>query len=561
MTRAFALTLACLLVLSSPLLHGQQTPTPVIIVPPADDSTPAPAADDTPAPVVDQKTKLPLTPAEQRDREIDKYDPLKPADSTTSDANPLSDRELPTGPASAKQPANTGADAPLPGSIAASNGAAAGTVSSRSLSPDTADYSGPAVLTRAYTLSRPIDSQQVKWTLGLGLTWSDDIGQNGTVNAQGTYVSSRTVGYGVNWSLSGRHNWKFDNLGVAYSANYSDYSGANALTGLNSSLNLDFTHIVSRKLSLHAVESLQLLSQNYALENPTLAAGSSLANINLATSPNLQILDNSVRQSGSTLSLTYHESNRLSYDLSGSYFVIGRSGQNFIGTFGYQLSSDVNYRLTPKATLGGFVSYSDYRYSHNVETSDSLGGGGIFSYSLSRSTQVRTRFGATRIESLGYASVPLPLELAAILGQAVATINAYTLRWTSDVSVQLVRDFRRNRTGSISYTHGEAPGNGVLLTSTQQAISASYAARLLRRFPASVSAVYSSLNSISQGNIGYYNSETYSFAISRDIRKGLNSSFHIDYRRYSISNSPLLQHDLRITVGLTWSPPENSLRF
>jgi hypothetical protein len=174
---------------------------------------------------------------------------------------------------------------------------------------------------------------------------------------------------------------------------------------------------------------------------------------------------------------------------------------------------------------------------------------------------LRTRLGATRIESLGYATVPLPPELAFILGEQSTIINAYTLLWTSDISVELVRDLKRNRTVTLAYSKGQSPGNGVLLTSTQSTISAGYGARVFRRIPVNMSANYSSLDSISQGNIGHYNSETFSFGTSKALRHNASANVTIDYRRYDISGSPLLQHDLRISIGVSWSPPENSLRF
>ena len=90
---------------------------------PADDQS-QPATTPKPAtPVINPKTGLPYTAEELREKEIDKYDPLKRDTTTPPPANgatPLTDRKQPdpvTEPAAKI--------APLPGSVAASDQAAA----------------------------------------------------------------------------------------------------------------------------------------------------------------------------------------------------------------------------------------------------------------------------------------------------------------------------------------------------------------------------------------------------------------------------------------------------
>ncbi len=576
MTRFVAISIVSLgLWVSLPSAQGQQVVPPVARAdanqdPSSQTASPAsatqtPASDDGKQVILDPKTGLPLTAAEIREKEIDKIDPMKAnAPAADPNANRLTDRNLPTAPANYSNPYASKDSAPLPGSVAASNAGSSQTPANSLTADNTAngpEYTGPAVLSRSYTLSRPMGMQQIKWRVSFGFSYSWDQGQAAVLpNSTGGFTSPNTQSRGYTWGLNGRHTWKHDQLGVAYSGGYSDYS-TNSFSGMNNSLNLDFAHTFSRRLSFQLVESLQSLSQNYSLENPVLEPGSSVANINLATSPNLQLAGNSVRQSNSTASMTFHQTNRLSYDLSASTFVVGRTGAGFVGTTGNQTSGDLNYRLTSKATVGAFYSYTQYQFSHNIARSDSHSAGAIFSYALNRRTQLRSRFGATRIEGLGYQTVALPPQLAAILGQASTIVNAYSLRTISDVSAELVRDFGRSRTASLGYTHGQSPGNGVLLTSYQQTINAGYSTRLLRRVPVSVGYNYSTLTTLSQNDLGNYSNQTWYFGTSREIRRGVSTSFRVDYRMYNLSNSPLSQHDLRFSVSLTWSPPDNSVRF
>lgn len=496
--------------------------------------------------------------------EIDKYDPMKRDVDPAIDPYRLTDRPAPDALPNQKKPQA------IPGSIAAQNEQQAAQnrqLNGTSIDPDAdsaaangAEYTGPAVLSRSYTLARPMIPRQIQWTGSLGYSYSWNSGQapsadNGVTNYQS--ISNQSMTY--NWSAGGRHIWRRDQVGLNYSGSYSNYGNEGGLNGLNHNLNLDYGHILSRRMSFQVVEGLQDLSQNYSLENPTLEPGNSIANLNLATSPNVQLLNSQTLQTSSAFSMTFRQTARLSYNASTSYFIIGRT--EGIGMHGKQYSGDVNYRLTHKTTVGAYYSFTDYQFSHNISTSDSHNVGLIYSYAFNRNTQLQTRFGVTRIESLSYQAVPLPPALAAILGQRFVIINAYSLRRTSDISVQLVHDFRRSRTVSLAYAHGQSPGNGVLLTSIQQSLSGGFSSTLFhRRVPLSIGAVYSTVDSTSAGNFDFYKSETYYVGTSRSLGRGVTANFRATYQRYELSNSPLAQHTLRLSIGFGWSPPESLLR-
>ncbi len=548
-------------------------PSPATDAPPPAPDSPATNAqpaqpDNTPPPLPEIPTgALPLTPAEQREKDIDKFDPMKPLEVPgQQDANPLTDRKVPPPRTrSGSQPA------PLPGSLAAMTAAQATPGGSDAASPDDptasdsplpagVEYSGPAVLSRSYTLARPMIPRQLNWQATVGLSYSWNQGQAPIAVDGGIgYTSTSSQSLGYRWGLSGRHIWRHDQLGLSYAGNYSAY-GTNGLSGINHLLNLDYGHVISRRLSFQVTESLQELSQNYALENPTLQPGNSIANIDLGTSPSVQLLNSITRQSSTSASMTFRQTARLSYNLSGSSFIVGRSIG--IGASGRQAGGDVNYRWTRRATVGAYYSYTSYSYPHNIANSDSHGVGLIFSYALDRSTQIQSRIGVTRIESLAYTTVPLPPLLAALLGQPVTIINAYTLLRTSDISLQLVKDFRRTRTASLAYAHGQSPGNGVLLTSIQQTISAGYSAAFLkRRLPISAGVVFSTLASTSQSNISFFKSEAAYVGTSRKLKYDVESSLNFTYSRFRTTGIQIFEHTMSVSLGLSWSPPRNALRF
>jgi hypothetical protein len=493
---------------------------------------------------------------------IDKYDPMKRDVDPTTDPNRLTDRQAPTA-VPGKQLA------PIPGSIADVNeqrAAQSRQANGTSVDPDAdsaaangAEYSGPAVLSRSYTLARPMIPRQIRWSgnLGLGYAWNSGEAPS-AIDGVTSYRSLSTHSASASWSLGGRHVWRHDQLGMSYTGSYSEYRPG-GLNGANQSVNLDYAHVLSRRMSFQVVEAAQDLSQNYSYENPTLQPGNSVANLNLSTSPNVQLLNSTTRQSSSSASMTFVQTPRLSYNISATYFLIGRT--EGVGMHGMQYSGDMNYRWTHKATVGAYYSFTDYLYSHNISTSDSHNVGLIYSYAINRNTQVQTRVGITRIETLAYEPVPLPLALQQLLGQTSVIINAYSVRKTSDISLQLVHDFRRSRTANLAYAHGQSPGNGVLLTSIQQSLSAGFSGSVIhRRLPFSVGGIYSTVTSTAGSNIGFYKSETYYVSTSRRLGRGVNASFRINYQRYSVSSSPLSQDSIRLSFGFDWSPPESLLR-
>ena len=567
----------CMLVAMTPLQSSaQQQPAPAVQGT-GDDQPQQPAATPNPAPAsvnpaVNPKTGLPFTPDEMREKEIDKYDPLKPDPTAPTDATgtatPLTDRKQPNAVADP-----SGKPAPIPGSVAASDRAASASGaktgqnstqastqdSDTSEGGDSAGYAGPAVLTRSYTLARPLDSTPVKWTGGAGFSYSWNDGRApGLVDGTTGFVSAKSSAVGLNWNLSGRHLWKRDQLGLTYTGNYSQYFAQNAfvnLSGINNSLNLDYSHIFTRHLSFHVVESVQVLSQNYPLENPALQPGGNVANINLATSPNIQLLNNTVRQSSTQASVTYRQTARLSYDASASYFIVGQTEPGLIGNRGQQFGGDLNYRWTSRATVGAYYSFTDYNYSHGVSHAASNGAGLIYSYAINRHMQLRTRAGLTQIKSRAYESVILPPELAAILGQSSSIVNASSNFSTTDVSVQLVRDFGKTRTASVAFARGESPGNGLLLTSVQETATAGFSSRFFRRrLPVNVGVTYSSLAATLQANLGDLKSESVYFSTSRPLGHNISANFSVNYSRYSVSGSTLTQDNLSISLGLGWSP-------
>jgi hypothetical protein len=147
-----------------------------------------------------------------------------------------------------------------------------------------------------------------------------------------------------------------------------------------------------------------------------------------------------------------------------------------------------------------------------------------------------------------------------LLGQASVVVDNYSVRWISDVSAELVHDFHKSRSLSFAFARGLSPGNGIQLASIQQTFTAGYSLRY-KGESLNIGASQQSLSATAQNDLGHYKTQTVYAGTSRELRRGIVANLHVNYLHYNISGSPLLQHDVRVTLGITWNPPENSLRF
>jgi hypothetical protein len=313
---------------------------------------------------------------------------------------------------------------------------------------------------------------------------------------------------------------------------------------------------VSRRISLTLSGSGSIFSQNYVLSTPTL--GPDTADINLASSPNIQIFDNGAKQFASNVDVTWQKTARLSFNLGGGYFGISRDSPALQGATGQQARGDTSYRLTRQTTIGAYYSFSHYLYPHGSGNSGTNTFGAIYSYAFSKSMQIRVREGVSRIETLGLQTVQIDPAIAALLGASTGIVDTYTKIWTSDISAQLIKDFRGGKTAFISYARGVSPGNGVFQTSRQESIGTGLNATILRRYSAALSIGRDTLSAVTQ-NLGNYQSEYGRISLSRNFRGGITANFTGEFRHFDILNFASVRNQVRISTGVTWSPVEGRL--
>jgi hypothetical protein len=552
----YALLFVSLWGISLPAQEPAPADTPATLPTPGQVSESAPTPDET---GTDQRDKnlRPLTPIEQRDQQIRQFDPLDRTDDQAA-----KDKEKENEKAARDQKKNAPTDAPLPGSIAASERDAQRT-GPRVAEGDATDepvqeYTGPAVLSRSYSVNRPLIPEELKWTESVGFTSTYDTGAG--YYANGSVGSVSPIGTSISWSVAGRHYFRHDQIGFSYSGNYARYAQNAGLSGMNNSVAFTYGRYFSKRLSMNLGMSGAVLSQNYALNNPDVGPETTVANVNLGTSPNIQITDNGVKQASLQGDFVWHQTARLSFDGGGSYFAVVRDTPGLEGMTGRQAHTDVNYRLTRQMTVGSYYSVSEYVYPHGFGTSTINTFGGIFSYAFSRTWQFRLRGGLSSIGSRGFQEIPVAPALAALLGQGVGIVDITSQTKTSDVSAQIVKDFGRKRTVNVAFAHGVAPGNGIFQTSTQESISAGFGTQLFRRYNFQIGLNYNTLSSLTAA-LGTYKSDGVLMSLNRSFSRGIAATFGMEYRHYDVTEFVTLRSEFRINSGISWGRSGRLLPF
>jgi hypothetical protein len=376
-------------------------------------------------------------------------------------------------------------------------------------------------------------------------------------NPDGSPGNPQLGGVEVKWSLTGIHYFRHDALAASYSGNYTQYSGPGGFSGANNSGTLDYTHVISRHVSLNLAESGEILSQNYILANPYLGS-TSVAGINISSSPSIQITDSGLKQFTSQADITWQKTARLSFDFGGAWFGISRDDPALLGMTGQQARADVAYRLTRKTTVGAYYSFSDYLYEHGVGNSNFSTVGLIYSHAFSRSMQVRLRGGVSNVHSLGQETVQIAPAIAALLGESTGIIDSHATTLTSDISSQLVKDFRHGATASIAFAHAVSPGNGIFQTSEQQSFGAGFTMPFSRRYALRLGLGRDMLVAIHQ-NLGNYDSDYARIAITRTFNRGVAWDFSAEFRHFDLDDPSAVRNQLRLVSGITWGPGEGRL--
>ena len=457
-------------------------------------------------------------------------------------------------------------------------------------------YTGPAVLSRNYTLSRNVGQQAVKWNWTVGASQVFDSGVIGnstpaSTTAQGTTAmqvatstaaptangSSATSGRQLNWGFSARHAWKRDLLTANYTGTNTNYGAGSNYNGSSQSLSIQYGRILSNRIRFSANTGAQILARSASLENSLAHSQVSIADINLAFTPVPQVTDQGSKNLSVQSSLSWQRSSRMSIVLGMGYNATSRAAGAFgggtsLGSAGVSEQLDLNYRRSAKNTVGLFYSHATFTYSHHLNLANTNSLGGVYSLSLSRATQLSIRAGFAVLQNESLQQVRTNPAFAMLVGSPGGVVYTYRVLINPDVSAQITHAFARGRAVHLAYNQGIAGGGGggasaTSTTSTQRAFVGGYSMKLLKQYRLSATAGWSDTSAVSAGSttdsiqpsVSGGSNNFLGINISRSFSHGLSTQFSVDYRTFAIPGNPTLRTQLRITTGISWGPGEGKL--
>jgi len=112
--------------------------------------------------------------------------------------------------------------------------------------------------------------------------------------------------------------------------------------------------------------------------------------------------------------------------------------------------------------------------------------------------------------------------------------------------------------GVVGQALGVVPGNGVYLTSRQNAGTLQYSYTGFRRLTAGANASYNELSSVGQ-TLGKYTNVQGGFGVTYKLLQATHLQVRYDYRHYTTQDTAFQKDSQRVSIGLAFSPGETPL--
>ncbi len=427
---------------------------------------------------------------------------------------------------------------------------------------DAPDYTGPAILSRGFALTRPNVpvNEPLRFYAGVNATYDSGLIGAYVQNQQIPAVSSE--GADFNWGATMRRYRRKSIFDLNYSGHYYDYYSSSKYSGQDHALAAGYTYQFSPRFTVGLRETAGLYSNTYSVLNSTAIADVSTASSTIVVAPNTEAFNDRTYYSTTTGSVSYQYSARLSFSINGTYFLVNRNSIYLADTRGYQTGGDIAYRITRRQTVGIYYSHSEFSYTKifGDTNADSIG----FNYgtSLDRFTDLSVRFGGTRFESQSLGEViPNPL-VQQVLGIQAGIEKFDFVGYSPDFTVTLNRKLRNSSVGA-SFVEGITPGNGLVLTSKRQGESVFWNLPTFRRYAAQLGGGRDVLSGYTNGmgTSGSYTSYYARLSLSHPVTRLISSVLNFDYRQYGFGGTSFHQNEYRISIGFRWSPGDGPIKL
>ena len=417
---------------------------------------------------------------------------------------------------------------------------------------DQEEYEGPSILARDKSSIGERGGKLIDFRYYVDIQGVYDSGfAPFAQTSSGTEINGGGSGGTVlGWGVIGSRIWKRDRLSVEYHGDYSYYH--DYMSGSNEFLNLKYSHVLKRRLTLDLRENAGTTYQanGYYRFAP-------LTQSDLIAVPVNDLFDVRTNFLDTRADVTWQKTLRLSFSGGATGFIVRREQYALPGTNGYELHGSVAYRLTRKQTLSVNYSHDWFDYQREYGHADIDAAQLTYNVDFSQRWTLQAGLGGAIVRDLALESVAVDPAVTAVLGITSVSVVANRTYRSPKFSGVLSRKFERSSV-SLAFIKDVSPGNGVYLTSRETSGTATYSYLGIRKAAIGANFGYSSLSSFGQQNLGLYSNYSAGLGITYKIAHDMHLTARYDYRRYTTQAVPNISEN-RIAVGFGYSPGDRPL--
>ena len=414
-------------------------------------------------------------------------------------------------------------------------------------------YAGPSILSRDKSLIGERGGRLIDFRFYGELTGVYDSGLTPlVVDPQGNVPNYGAYGVEAGFGVIGSRSWVHDKLSLEYRGTYRHYSNHSYFDGTDQFLDLAYSHLLSRHITIDLKETVGTVS----LANGEFAY-IPLSNTDQFAVPANELFDNRTEFLQSRVDLTWQKTARWSFGFGGEGFVVRRRSLALAGLNGYNGRANVAYRLSKRQTLSANYEYTHFDFQRQFGNAKMQSGTIGYSIGLSRKWDFSSQVGGQRVATSGLTQIAIDPAIAIIVGQSFTTVTFARVIYVPMLDARLIRRFDRSAL-TIGYSMGVSPGNGVYLTSRQNVGTGSYSYTGYRRLTVGMTASYGTLTAVGQ-TLGQLTNFQAGVGTTYKLGRSTHLEVRYDYRHYTTQNSFYLKDSNRIMIGLAYSPGETPL--
>jgi hypothetical protein len=348
------------------------------------------------------------------------------------------------------------------------------------------------------------------------------------------------AGFDVGGAISSSKTFRDSALSLSYRGEYRDYGPSFGGTGTNQSLNFAYTKRMGLRWTLLFHTNAGITS--YGTTNYSFNGDTALNNpFSLST-----------RYLASGVTLAYRQTQRLTYTISGDFFLNRYTYPGATGATGGIFSGSARYMLTPRTSLAATYSHDQIWYQLGAGTSQIDGAFISGTHRFGRDWDVELSGGASHVHTEGLFRQPAQLVVD---GQTITVIELIPYNTTKVVPT--VRGAITKRIGQYTLrgaaSRGVNPGNGTYLTSSSTMISGYVSRNFGRLSTLTVAGGYTTLESIAKTITQGYSQDTFTVHYSRVLFPHISTNVNYSYYRYGSLLGFSGRSDNRFTFGVAFS--------